>query len=91
MNEHYCANCKYAEYSNIGLLCMGHKGMPHTSQYSSCDSWKSAKPTNADRIRAMSDEELAAWIAEHPVVAAYDNNNQQHKRWLEWLKQEAKE
>ena len=45
--------------------------------------------TNVDRIRAMSVEELAAWIAEHPAVVAYDENNPQHRRWLDWLKQEA--
>jgi len=47
------------------------------------------KKTNFDRIRAMSVEELAAWIAEHPVVVAYDENNPQHKAWLEWLEKEA--
>ena len=47
--------------------------------------------SNADRIRAMSVEELAAWIADHPVVASYDKDNQQHKKWLDWLKQEATE
>lgn len=52
------------------------------------DRYEPKPPTNADHIRSMSDEELAAWIAEHPVVAAYDNNNQQHRRWLDWLKQE---
>ena len=47
--------------------------------------------TNADRIRAMSDEELAGWLADHPVVSEYDENNPQHKGWLDWLKQEVKE
>lgn len=39
--------------------------------------------TNADRIRAMTDEELAEWL---------DNNTYQfpiYKCWLEWLRQEA--
>lgn len=39
--------------------------------------------TNADRIRAMTDEELAEWL---------DNNTCQfpiYKDWLEWLRQEA--
>ena len=45
--------------------------------------------SNADRIRGMSDEELAAWLADHPVVSEYDENNPQHKAWLDWLRQEA--
>lgn len=44
---------------------------------------------NGDVIRAMSDEELAGWLADHPVVSEYDENNPQHKAWLDWLKQEA--
>lgn len=43
--------------------------------------------TNADRIRSMSDEELADWLADHPLVSEYDENNPQHKAWLDWLKQ----
>ena len=38
--------------------------------------------TNADRIRAMTDEELAEWL---------DNNTYQfpiYKDWLDWLRQE---
>lgn len=48
-----------------------------------------AVTTNADRLRAMSDEELAEWLADHPVVSEYDENNPQHKAWLDWLRQEA--
>ena len=62
MSEQYCQECRYCHQANIGLLCMGQKGMPHTSPYSSCDSWKAKKPTNADRIRAMTDEELAEFV-----------------------------
>ena len=50
---------------------------------------KPRKPiTNADRIRAMSDEELAEWIEEispHTEWTFY----LQGGTWLDWLKQEA--
>ena len=46
-----------------------------------------AKPqTNADRIRAMSDEELAAWMAECNAYREYADASQ----WLPWLKQPPK-
>lgn len=41
--------------------------------------------TNADRIRAMSDEELAEWMAE---CNAY-RENANASQWLPWLKQPA--
>ena len=46
--------------------------------------------TNYDRIISMTPKELAAWIAEHPVIVDYDENNSQHRRWLDWLRQEVK-
>lgn len=42
---------------------------------------KEKRMTNADRIRAMTDEELAEWLEAH----CYQYG------WLDWLKQEAKE
>ena len=73
-----CINGKLPSYSPTCVAC----GL----------SRKNFKPvTNADRIRSMSDEEPAAWIANHPVVSEYDENNPQHKAWLDWLKQEASE
>ena len=56
---------------------------------------KPPKQTNADRIRVMTDEELAAWFEElHdrntcPEFGAWDCNPSCKKCWLEWLKQEA--
>lgn len=44
--------------------------------------------TNYDRIISKTPEEMAAWIADHPVVSEYDENNPQHKACLEWLKTE---
>ena len=38
--------------------------------------------TNADRIRAMSDEELAAWLEDRTMLPI-------NGLWLDWLKQEA--
>lgn len=47
-----------------------------------CDNGNQFKPvTNADRIRAMTDEELAEWI----ISITEDLTT----RWLDWLKQEA--
>ncbi len=42
--------------------------------------------TNADRIRAMSDEELAdkLWSISH-----YQQKKQKISEWLDWLRQEA--
>ena len=45
------------------------------------------KMTNADRIRAMSDEELAKFLA----VTAGDKIGGMAKFWLEWLQQTAGE
>lgn len=47
--------------------------------------------TNYDRLISKSPEKLAAWIADHPVVSEYDENNPKHKSWLDWLKSPAEE
>ena len=75
-----CENCKYSEPMVGALACVGQKGMPYVRPTESCDRWKTMKQTNADRIRAMSDEELAAWIEE--ITEDMTTN------WLNWLKQE---
>jgi hypothetical protein len=52
--------------------------------------------TNADRIRSMTDEDLAEWLAKHnersavcPNFGAHDCQASCRKCWLDWLKQEA--
>lgn len=59
------------------------------------DDWKK---TNADRIRSLSDEELATWLARltdcvccpcrdpHDQCDTVDGSCQ--KQWLDWLKKE---
>lgn len=41
--------------------------------------------TNADRIRQMSDEELAKWLSDNDSYFPTGNRTQY---WLDWLKQE---
>ena len=55
------------------------------------DLYEDKKPvTNADRIRAMSDEELADWVwGAETAGRAYGPRGKQ--AWLDWLKQEASE
>lgn len=50
-----------------------------------CTEYEAVQMTNADSIRAMSDEELAAWMAE---CNAYGENADANQ-WLPWLKQPA--
>ena len=52
---------------------------------------KPAKRSNADRIRKMTDEELATFLDKHlTVVSEYDGNKKHAARLLEWLKEEYK-
>lgn len=44
--------------------------------------------TNADRIRGMTDKELAEWISCNCAGDGYGNSEDE---WLDWLKQEVSE
>ena len=61
-----------------------------------CQYYRAA--TNADRIRAMTDEELAAWLRVVtacegcPAVENFDDcrhGKDCEEKWLEWLRREA--
>lgn len=84
-----CSNCinEWELYGITGLC----PGCDNGSRYEPVKRKRAPrKPlTNYDRLISKTPEELAAWIADHPVVSEYDENNPQHKAWLEWLKQEA--
>ena len=63
-------------------LCDGEK------ELTACPSYK--RMTNADRIRAMTDEELADWVwGVETAGRAYGPRGKQS--WLDWLKREAKD
>jgi hypothetical protein len=49
---------------------------------------KDERPSNADRIRSMSDEELAEWIRDQIIDR---NIGIPSETWLDWLRQEAKD
>lgn len=58
-----------------------------------CQHCKRPYVTNADRIRSMTDEELAEWFAGHDagLIANVLNNDYVEptkENWLEWLKWE---
>jgi len=88
-----CSGCKhlnergYCEFTACIIPCTVRATIPE------------AKPlTNADRIRAMTDEELAEWFIkiQDDVADYYDGGHAvapelptMKNSWLEWLKQEA--
>ena len=82
-----CDNCKHAETPAFFEPCASCGG----SSY-----WEPYVQTNADRIRAMNDKELAYWcyrITTDAMSVLQIGNNRQMRsclEWLDWLKQEAK-
>ena len=52
-----------------------------------CDHYEQRQQTNADRIRAMSDEELAEFIS--GKARTFGEEYEGYMSALEWLKQEA--
>ena len=84
-------------------MCGMQKGIEPLESCDGCESYHSIrKPTNADRIRAMTDEELAdllekrhssPWCTDVGEACAYAVGTERYgKCWicaLDWLKQEA--
>lgn len=81
MNCKYCrANCAGAKQDREIALCLGYD----------------PPKTNADRIRRMTDEELAEWLLSQGCKAHNTDEWCKKQRncqacWLAWLKQEAKD
>lgn len=91
-----CRECCYAAPTGANLYCSINDC--YVGELS-CDDFEpivKAK-TNADRIRAMTDEELAVFIAnavdccncKHPRNGCSENDETCAACWLDWLKQEA--
>ena len=100
-----CSNCGWLEANQISAMFCGYSEK-HTWADESCLAWKpkDEPKTNADRIRAMTDEELAEWIARHMYCEECMNFDSEtglcnyknryggcNGAMLEWLKQEVTE
>jgi len=49
-------------------------------------------PTNRDRLRHMTNEELAEWLAEHQKIGDAETHRDGYRQlWLDWLTQEVQE
>ena len=101
MGKH-CGNCANGTWikrkdavPEVCLVCRYVLGEP--------SNWKGKTMTNADRIRAMSDEELADWLARTQIANVAEAleiaripweqpdsmKGEMKKECLEWLKQPA--
>lgn len=70
----YCKKCK-----NFGCNAAGTERTT-----TDCEDYMSHLPTNADRIRAMSDEELAEWAT--TVGRTFGEEYEGYMSALDWLK-----
>ena len=85
----YCLTCLYEDYDGAEEPCINCVGVggKRPSEYL---QKKPPKPiTNADRIRAMTDEELAKAICRLELLLA-KQGHRGFQAWLDWLKEEAK-
>lgn len=90
-----CGNGKYMRHligKNVGELNV--KYINCNSYFKLSDFYRMAGKaeaytmTNADRIRSMTDEELAEWIRDQIIDR---NIGIPSETWLEWLKKEVEE
>ena len=75
--------CSYCGKNEIKARGLCNACYIRWQRYGNCD-YRRAKHTNADKIRAMTDEELAKHLY-------YWDNSPLHaseERWLDWLRQE---
>lgn len=91
-----CNNCGWLRWvttTNTTYYCE-FNGQPLSDLKDCCQAWKSTIQTNADRIRNMTDEELADIIAEGFCSGRLDKCDN-YKRCtdctLDWLKEEVKD
>ena len=81
--------CKYEGSGVWEGRCVGTKEVDPCIGIEKCDRYKPDCQTNADRIRAMSDEELAAFLSEwaERCLAWYG----EYGETLDWLNQPVKD
>ena len=77
--------CKYEGNGVWEGRCVGTKEVEPCKGYEKCKSYCPDYQTNADRIRSMSDEELAEWMSRHNAYG----ENAEAVQWLSWLRMPA--
>ena len=74
------------------MRCTAKNCEHRTPRYDPDEFFNRKKPTNADRIRGMGDEELAEWLAT-AIAKHYDSEavvpSVDSVLWIDWLRQEA--
>ena len=87
MSESICLKCGHKSICATGV----HQPSENVTVIG-CSRFEQKKPqTNADRIRSMTDEELAKKISGIEQFALTVDGAWPPEQWLDWLKQEAKE
>lgn len=92
--EIYTERCPYCGKEHVQRLYFNTICPCGAKYYFNTREWLSRKPqTNADRIRAMSDEELVRWVGldSCPKDAVCTLPVNCEKCWLNWLRQPAKD
>ena len=86
--KYQCLACKAADNCELSWK-------DPTEEYMNCTEFKAPPRTNADRIRSMTDDELATFIYEQAdcfCVARYGvcikDEDTCRAAWLKWLKEE---
>lgn len=82
-----CGNTHHAlpGFPNQVLCDYYHLHMSNSADASRCEHFKPKPQTNADRIRSMTDEELAEWVwGAESSGRAYGVRGK--NAWLKWLK-----
>lgn len=73
-----CKKCAHESYCDMAQFG------GHEPPITGCSKFKEKSQTNADRIRSMSDNELADWLV-------MNGNGSDYQTWLDWLREEVKE
>lgn len=99
--ERNCDNCKYRNVYYMAPPCDECNFEYQRQPQKGFQNWEPDAMTNADRIRSLSDEELAEWLAiltdcvncpcrdPHDQCDTVDGSCK--KQWLNWLKKEVEE
>lgn len=85
-----CRNCDYVGRPTYDYPC-SRCDMTAGSQF--CMYEHKEKPTNADKIRAMNDDELSEFLWQFDIeeVAREDNYWLTRRKLIKWLKQHVEE